>query len=115
MSLTFTFIQDDFTYKKWPLSVSELLYRVQEAITNTIRHAKATAMTITLYNHQHELMMNIDNNGYLTSEKDLSFGFGLSGMKARCNAASGSLKTSIREPHGFCLVVQIRIKEDSKA
>ncbi|CAM5404725.1 histidine kinase [Bacillus safensis FO-36b] [Bacillus safensis subsp. safensis] len=72
-------------------------------------------MTITLYNHQHELMMNIEDDGYLTSEKDLSFGFGLSGMKARCDAAGGSLKTSIREPHGFCIHIQIPIKEDSKA
>ncbi|WP_332285388.1 sensor histidine kinase [Bacillus safensis] len=109
------FHTEQLTYKKWPLSVSELLYRIlQEAITNTIRHAKATAMTITLSNNQHELMMNIEDDGYLTSEKDISFGFGLSGMKARCDAAGGSLKTAIREPHGFCIHVQIPIKEDSE-
>lgn len=107
------FHTDHLTHKKWPLTVSEMLYRIlQEAITNTVRHAQADTMTITLFNHQHELIMNIEDDGYLSSEKDISYGFGLSGMKARCDAAGGSFKTSIREPHGFCIHVQVPIKED---
>ncbi|MFJ5672934.1 sensor histidine kinase [Bacillus safensis] len=111
--LTLHFHTGQLTYQKWPLAVSELFYRVlQEAITNTIRHAQATMMSITLSNNDKELIMHIEDDGYL-SGGSISYGFGLSGMKARCEAAGGTLKTSIREPHGLCILVHIPIKEDS--
>ncbi|MBU8693566.1 sensor histidine kinase [Bacillus altitudinis] len=107
------FYNNQLTYKKWPLTISELFYRVlQEAITNTIRHAQATTMSITLCNDDKELIMHIEDDGYVNGGS-ISYGFGLSGMKARCEAAGGTLKTSIRDPHGFSILVQIPIKEDT--
>jgi PAS domain S-box-containing protein len=69
------------------------LYRIaQEAMTNAIRHAKATRVTITLSHSQSELSLQIVDNGTGIPEKEpLRRGLGLKTMSYRAGLIGGHL------------------------
>ncbi|WP_170970845.1 sensor histidine kinase [Paenibacillus terrae] len=93
---------------KWESTISELLYRIlQEALTNVIRHAQASRVDITVSDHTGKLTMIVTDNGGWTGADQNYSGFGLSGIKARCERAGGSLKILTAEPHGMKLVIQV--------
>lgn len=82
-----------------PAAVDLAAYRiVQEAITNVVRHAYATAATVTL-DHDTDLTVTIEDNGHGPDPETLVPGNGISGMRERARALGGSVAMD-RSPLG---------------
>lgn len=86
----------------WPLDTTVVLYRcLQEALTNTIRHAQATRVEVSIKRSGEEIMLHYRDDGELASGSDLHEGFGLNSIRKRCAEAGGRCEIGAQEPHGF--------------
>lgn len=86
----------------------ETLFRVlQEAITNVIRHSRATLLEVALSREADTIVMRIRDNGVLEKGHEIREGFGLRLMKTRLEEKGGSLRYRIVEPNGFELVAAV--------
>lgn len=75
-----------------PTDVDQVAYRVvQEALTNVVRHAGATRITVGLEYRPREVMVRVEDDG---RGGDAPAGNGLSGMRERVVAIGGELVTS---------------------
>jgi len=72
-----------------PLVDATLAMTLREAVTNVLRHSKATRCIVTLQLQGERLMLKVSDNGE-TTRKPL-MGNGLRGMSERCNALAGDL------------------------
>ena len=74
------------------------LYRIaQEAVSNAIKHGKATSITISMRNIAHRLELKIEDNGSgLAPEFEAGKGMGLRGMNYRAGIIGGSLDIGMR-------------------
>jgi len=95
--------------------INRMLTRiVQEAFTNSVRHGKATRITIGLWELENSLEMTVRDNGI--GAQHIVKGIGLAGMEERVNRVGGSLEVFSPEDGGFCLKVSIPLlkeKEDA--
>jgi len=99
------------------------VYRsTQEALTNAIRHGKASHIVIELCeerarsvvgngNHQPVIALRISDDG-IGLKPDTQAGFGLSAMKERVLASGGSLVIGGHEPHGTTISIKIPLVPD---
>ena len=95
----------------WQVPQCLLTYRIlQEAMTNIVRHAKATTVWIAMEFEESTLMITISDNGGFQGER-LTFGFGLTQMKKRIEEVKGSLCYRQRNEHGLTLECKIPIDE----
>ncbi len=86
------------------VSVAEAVVRcVQEGITNTLRHARASESTIRLWQDQDTLRLEINDNG--RAARGFVPGNGLAGMRERIEKLNGHL-TFDRSP-SFSINVQL--------
>jgi len=100
----------------WKPEMTEMLYRVlQEALTNVIRHAQATQVAVTVDEHASELTMTVKDNGIFNDDTEYEPGFGLAGMKARCEREGGSCTVQACHPHGMMLIVTVPTDMDTDA
>jgi signal transduction histidine kinase len=107
LNIKFT-ITDEMTEGK--LETFELLYRIlQEALTNVIRHAEASDVEVTIVNNGTNVIMSIEDNGIFTEQTKFIPGFGLAGIKDRCQKVGGSCLIQSRDPHGLALIVKVPI------
>ena len=84
-----------------PTGVDLSAYRVvQEALTNTLRHAEATRADVSLRYGDGELDVEVRDDGVGTGNGGGS-GRGLIGMRERVTAFGGSLETGPRNTGGF--------------
>ncbi|MEV7229761.1 sensor histidine kinase [Polymorphospora sp. NPDC051019] len=84
-----------------PESLSQATYRiVQEAVTNTLKHAGATNLDVRIRYHAAELEIDVADNGRGTAGRP-SAGLGLIGMRERVTAHDGTLTTDPRPTGGF--------------
>jgi signal transduction histidine kinase len=67
-----------------------LLRCIQEALTNTLRHANAHTCVIRLYTRRRQVVLEIEDDGRSTAT--ITPGNGLNGMKERIEALAGSLR-----------------------
>jgi two-component system, NarL family, sensor histidine kinase DesK len=72
-----------------PATAEVVLRCIQEALTNTLRHAGAASCHIRLYRQDAELVLEITDDG--ASSPGITPGNGLTGMQERINALAGSL------------------------
>ena len=81
---------------------AKAIYRVlQESLTNIVRHADATEVTVTLAATDGELLFAVADNGRgIDSGKLDNPGLGLVGMHERAAALDGTLTISRVHPHG---------------
>lgn len=92
------------------------LYRiVQEAVTNTLRHAQATAIEIGLYREtgsNHVIQLTIKDNGIGMDMNtiDQSRHFGLLGMRERAQALLGSFNVDSTPGQGTLIRAVISVK-----
>lgn len=71
-------------------SLRIVLYQnAREAITNALRHGKATEITIRLHYTRHEVTMLVSNNGSLPKEDKRPMGLGMTGMLERTSIIGG--------------------------
>jgi len=86
--------------------INRILIRiVQEAFTNSVRHGKATCISIGFWELQDSIEMTVRDNGI--GAQEIVKGIGLAGMEERVKQAGGSLETFSPLDGGFCLRVSI--------
>ncbi|GGB54796.1 histidine kinase [Lentibacillus populi] len=64
---------------------------IQEALTNAVRHGRASEIKVSLYFDSLELRLQVEDNGVKERGKKMELGFGLSAMKERLQALQGNL------------------------
>jgi signal transduction histidine kinase len=82
-----------------------LLRCAQEAVTNALRHGRATEIAIDLHRTPSGTTLTIVNNGYLPEK--IAFGNGLTGMRERLDAVGGTLEIRTTLPRGLQVVARI--------
>ncbi len=82
-----------------------LLRCAQEAITNALRHGRATGIRIALQRIDGALTMSIANDGLAPARID--FGNGLTGMRERLDAVGGTLRIVTTPPRGLQVIARI--------
>lgn len=98
--------QHDSCNSDWPAEMSMAIYRiVQEALTNIMRHADATAASVRVEERDGQVILTVSDNGHYTADTKLSPGFGLTGVMERSRAFGGSCVLSPNQPHGLALQV----------
>ncbi len=82
---------------------------VQEALTNVMRHAKATRVTITLQEERTSLRLSVEDNGRGISDLEAAglTSFGLMGIKERITLLGGTLTVRGQRSHGTTLTACI--------
>lgn len=91
-------------------SVSISIYRiVQEALSNIIKHAQASQVTIKLHLQQsaHELRLELIDNGIGFNATEPASGVGLMGMRERVLALNGTIHIESSNEHGTSIVISI--------
>jgi signal transduction histidine kinase len=96
---------------------SVALYRiVQEALTNIVKHSKATKVKISLDCRENKLGLEITDNGigFKTTQKNKANSFGLLGMKERVYLLDGVLLISSQPGEGTTVKVEIPYQTQTK-
>lgn len=104
--------------QRFPSPVETALYRiVQEAITNIIRHAKATEVAIDVAFDKNQLILRVEDNGcgfekeLFTNADSSSKSLGLWGMKERVNALKGTIDLETSPGCGTVITVTVPVAE----
>lgn len=74
---------------------------VQESLTNTYRHAGPTTATVTLGYRPDELSVRVEDEGRGSSDSSVGTGSGLTGMRQRVEALSGTFSAGPKPGGGF--------------
>lgn len=82
---------DDLTISSPAMSIA-LMRLIQEALTNAVKHGKATAVEVTLKREGKNLVGIISDNGVGFEPEQTSTGLGLQTMRERVAAFGGSLE-----------------------
>lgn len=104
-------VQVDNSISPPPPAAAQLaLYRIaQESLTNVLRHAKATLVTVEANRKDDEYVMTISDNGTeLSSPRE--GGRGLLGMHERAELLGGTLEAGPRPGGGFRVTAKIPAK-----
>lgn len=95
-----------------PPDVELAIYRVaQEALTNAMRHSKATEATVSLSRENKALMLTVSDNGK-GLDADLVEGGGLTGMRERAMLIGADL--DIESARGSGVTVTLRLGFDAE-
>ena len=90
------------------------LYRtVQEALTNAVRHGKATQVRVNFWVDGEELRLTIADNG--RGAFDVVKGIGLRGMEERIGALGGVVGVGRPAEGGFSLAVRVPLRKPPEA
>lgn len=90
--------------------ISTALFRIcQEALTNIIRHSRATTVQIALKTVDNQIELQVSDNGIGISKQDIrkSDSFGLLGIRERVNLLGGRVNIAGRKGKGTVLRVRI--------
>lgn len=89
---------------------------VQELVSNTIKHAKATEVSIQLIRHEEHLGILVSDNGigFEFNEPQASSGIGLQSIATRINTLDGSFNIDSQPNHGTTVVMELPIDISSK-
>ncbi len=102
-------IENDITSPP-PAATQLALYRIaQESLTNVLRHAKATAVTVDAGRHDDDYVLTITDNG-TGGGPSRSDGRGLLGMHERAELLGGSLEAGPVAGGGFRVSARIPAK-----
>jgi signal transduction histidine kinase len=86
------------------------IFRIyQETLTNVIRHARATRVSILLQSQDNRLILEVKDNGRGITEEEVggAKAFGLIGMRERMLALKGELSISGRPGQGTTVTVAV--------
>ena len=106
------FRSDDIPEESLPPKIQhELLRFAQEAISNAVRHAKPTVVSVTLRWESPNLILQVKDNGSGISRASLekSKGFGLRNMRTRASQIDGKLDIHTTAGHGTSIVLTVPI------
>ena len=92
-------------------TTEEHLFRIiQESLSNTLRHANATQVTVELTKRNQELFLHIADNGDgfdLESDQQKKTSYGLKTMKERCEEIGGTFTVRSKQGEGTHLDIRI--------
>lgn len=87
------------------------IYRIiQEAITNSSRHAEAQNVTVSFTADTRTLRVEITDDGVKHGETDLVEGRGLLGMRERAALLGGTLDAAWQPDGGFCVRLDVPLR-----
>lgn len=110
--LTLDFIYEDkLTHRNWGAEKNTLFFCVQELLTNTLKHAQATKITIELIIHEKKIVLKVQDNGRgLTFEEtEETSGIGLQNIKSRVSLLEGNVSMKNIQPNGLLTILSIPI------
>ena len=84
----------------------------QEAITNALRHGRASEIRIGLHRVDGMLELSIENDG--AAPPRIEFGNGLTGMRERLDAVGGTLEVTSTPPRSLRLLARIPLGPESE-
>ncbi len=84
---------------------------VQEALTNVLRHAQATRVSVGVSARGGALLVEIVDDG--TAAAETAPGFGLRGMAGRANALGGRFEAGPHEPAGWRVFAELPLDPGS--
>jgi len=88
--------------REMPLGVELSAYRVvQEALTNTLKHAGGAPATVTIHYGEHELSIEVRDEGRAVRESN--GGHGLAGMRERIGIFGGTFQAGPHDEGGFAV------------
>jgi signal transduction histidine kinase len=95
-----------------PVVVRQDLLRIaQEAISNALRHAKSTFVTVSLRSDPPNLILKVKHNGRgILTEAETREGFGFVKLRARVKKLSGSLDIRTAPGSGTSIVVSVPLR-----
>ncbi|WP_406350740.1 sensor histidine kinase [Streptomyces sp. NBC_00658] len=97
-----------------PAAVGSTAYRiVQEALTNTARHACATTAAVRIEYRPDGLSVQVDDDGRAAPDDAPAHGLGLLGMRERVTALGGRLRAQPRTGHGFTVQAELPVERAS--
>lgn len=82
---------------------------LRESVSNVLRHARATHITIGHALHEDKLVLTIEDNGVGLPESGGKSGRGMSSMRARAAALGGSIRWQSVSPCGCKVTVEIAL------
>jgi signal transduction histidine kinase len=84
-----------------PQEVEDTLYRlVQEALTNVLKHAGATEVSVSVVLDADRLEVNVEDNGRGIDPEGSSSGYGLVGMRERAALVGGTIEIASEPGRG---------------
>lgn len=89
------------------------IFRIlQESLTNVIRHANATEVTVRLRVSNGQLKLTVEDNGKgIAKEQTLNLrSFGILGMKERAHLLGGNVSIAPRDAGGTVVAVELPLK-----
>jgi len=105
-------LEDD---ESLPIAIRQDLLRIaQEAISNALRHAKPTTISVTLRLDPSNLVLEIDDNGCgINTSAETREGFGLVNIRARVKKLNGSLEIRSAPGRGTSILVTVPLRISS--
>jgi PAS domain S-box-containing protein len=97
-----------------PVEIRQDLLRIaQEAISNALRHAKSTAISLSLRSDQQNLILKVKDNGIgITKKAETKEGFGFVNMRARVKKLKGTLDIRTVPGRGTSISVSVPFKQE---
>ena len=89
------------------------MFRIfQESLTNIVRHARATSVTVQMTLVNDCMVMRVRDNGigFRSNDPSRSTAFGLLGMRERARALDGSVIIHSEENRGATVIVSLPLK-----
>jgi PAS domain S-box-containing protein len=104
-------LEDD---RSLPAVVQQALLRIaQEATSNALRHAKSTAISVSLRSDLPNLILKVRDNGSgMVTEGEAREGFGLANIRARVKKLNGSLNIRTAPGRGTSIIVSVPFKQE---
>ena len=93
-----------------PLTTNYQLFRIiQECLTNVLKHANATKVTIQLDQGEERIELTIKDNGCGLNDNVDSYGFGIKGIQERVESMQGTLRIATQSEQGteFHIVIPL--------
>jgi signal transduction histidine kinase len=107
-----TFDSNSVRDESLPLAVQRDLLRIgQEAISNALRHAKPTVLSVSLRSSPPNLVLEVRDNGPGISSERLKTreGFGFTSMRERAKKLNGTLEIRTAPGRGTSIVVSLPV------
>jgi len=103
----------DGTFEALPAGVELAAYRVvQEALTNTVKHAAGAAVDIKISGTPDELRVEVTDSGGASAAVTSGTGRGLTGLRDRVAAYGGTLTAGRRPTGGFRVLAITPLRAD---
>ncbi|WP_028784394.1 sensor histidine kinase [Thalassobacillus devorans] len=91
-----------------PLVENVLSMCLKEAVTNVVKHSKATVCSIIIEQSQKETKITVEDNGTgVSKDREVTQGHGLQGMKERLEFVNGSLEVFSSKENGTTLHIEV--------